>query len=69
MESKKWLCPKCQCNQYETDQLAATGGGFSKFFNVQNKKFTSVTCSQCSYTEFYKVETSALGNVFDFFMG
>ena len=67
MEHKKWVCPKCQCHTFETDQMAATGGGFSRFFDVQNKKFTSVTCSQCSYTEFYRAESSTLDNVFDFF--
>ncbi len=69
MEDKKWVCPKCQCTGFETDQMAATGGWFSRFFDVQNKKFTSVTCDQCRFTEFYKVESSALGQVLDFFTG
>lgn len=51
---------------YETDQFAATGGGFTKIFDVQSKKFTTVTCKQCKYTELYKAETSMLGNIFDF---
>ena len=67
MQNTNWKCPKCQNMEFETDQMAATGGGVSKFFNVQNKKFTTVTCTQCKYTEFYKTETSALGNVLDFF--
>jgi len=52
---------------FETDQFAATGGGLTKFFNIQNKKFTTVSCGQCKYTEIYKVDTSTLGNVLDFF--
>ncbi len=67
MQNTNWKCPKCQNMEFETDQMAATGGGVSKFFNVQNKKFTTVTCTQCKYTEFYKTETSVLGNVLDFF--
>jgi len=63
-----WRCPKCGNNSYETDQFAATGGGFSKVFDVQNKKFTTVSCSRCRDTELYKAETSALGNIFDFFI-
>ena len=66
MDNSKWKCPKCGNTAYETDQFAATGGGFSKVFDVQNKKFTTVTCTQCKFTELYKAETSALGNIFDF---
>ena len=67
MEHKNWHCPKCQNNEFEADQFAATGGGFTKFFNIQNKKFTTVTCTRCLYTEMYKTDTSTLGNVLDFF--
>ena len=65
MEESKWKCPKCGNSAYETDQFAATGGGLSKFLDVQNKKFTTVTCKNCKYTELYKATTSMLGNIFD----
>lgn len=65
----QWKCPKCENTLHETDQFAATGGGFSKIFDVQNKKFSTVTCTKCKYTEIYKAETSALGNIFDLFTG
>ena len=67
MEHNNWECPKCRNNEFETDQFAATGGGLTKFLNIQNKKFTTVTCSRCRYTEMYKTDTSTLGNVLDFF--
>jgi predicted nucleic-acid-binding Zn-ribbon protein len=67
MQHYKWQCPKCNNPEYETDKFAATGGGFSKIFDVQNKKFCTVTCSQCKFTELYKANTSKLGNLFDFF--
>ena len=67
MEHNNWQCPKCNNQQFETDQFAATGGGLTKFFNIQNKKYTTVSCTRCRYTEMYKTETSALGNVLDFF--
>ncbi len=67
MEHNNWQCPKCQNKEFEADQLAATGGGLTKFFNIQNKKFTTVTCTSCRYTEMYKTGTSTLGNVLDFF--
>ena len=67
MNHYNWKCPKCDNRQFETDQFAATGGGLTKFLDIQNKKFTTVTCTRCKYTEIYKGETSALGNFFDFF--
>jgi len=39
----------------------------SKIFDIQNQKYSSVTCKRCTYTEFYKAKTSALSNIFDFF--
>lgn len=67
MEHQNWQCPKCNNRTFETDQLATTGGGLSKLFDVQNKKFTTVTCTQCCYTELYKTKSSTLGNILDFF--
>ena len=67
MEHNNWECPKCQNREFEAGQFAATGGGLTKFFNIQNKKFTTVTCAQCRYTEIYKTDASTLGNILDFF--
>ncbi len=67
MQHNNWQCPKCENHDFDTGQFAATGGGLTKFFNIQNKRFTTVTCRRCSYTEIYRTETSALGNVLDFF--
>lgn len=66
-QRKEYICPKCGNRDYELDTFAATGGGFAKIFDVQNKKYTTVTCRQCKYTEIYKGSTSTLGNVLDFF--
>ena len=63
----RYKCPKCNNTTYDIDQIQATGGTFSKLFNIQNKKFTTVTCKNCTYTEFFKANTSAIGNIFDFF--
>ncbi len=62
-----YKCPKCGNPEYNVDQIRTTGGGFSKIFDVQNKKFVAVSCTRCKYTELYKSETTALGNIFDFF--
>ena len=67
MEHRNWECLKCQNKDFESDQFAATGGGLTKFFNIQNKKFSTITCTRCKFTEIYQAETSALSNVLDFF--
>lgn len=67
MENRKYICPKCGCDRYETDQFQATGGNFAKIFDIQNKKFITVTCCHCGYTELYKSQTSEGWNILDFF--
>ena len=67
MENSKYRCPKCYNREYTKDEFRATGGFWTKVFDIQNKNFTTVTCTQCSYTEIFKVKSSKLENVFDFF--
>ena len=69
MERKQFTCVKCGCHQYETDQFQATGGNFAKFFDIQNKKFITVSCARCGYTELYKQPEDQAGNVLDFLFG
>mgnify|MGYP005796491577 CR=1 len=69
MDKMRYVCPKCGCTQYETDQFQATGGNFAKIFDVQNKKFVTVSCSNCGYTELYKAQSSTGWNVLDFLVG
>ena len=69
MTEPNWQCLKCGNDSYFVDEIRATGGFFAKLFDVQNKKFTTVTCANCSYTELYKTDSSKLGDVFDFFTG
>ncbi len=69
MQHQNWKCLKCNHTEFETDEFRATGGGLSRFFDVQNKKFTTVTCSRCYYTEIYRADSSTIDNVFDFFTG
>jgi len=69
MENISYQCPKCQNTAYETDVFRATGGGLSRFFDVQSKKFTTVSCKKCGYTELYKDVSSGAGNILDFLFG
>lgn len=63
-----YRCVKCGCMTYDTDQFQATGGNFAKLFDVQNKKFITVSCTNCGYTELYRSQTGTGMNVLDFLM-
>ncbi|MDP6377992.1 MAG: zinc ribbon domain-containing protein [Pseudomonadales bacterium] len=67
MQHRNWECPKCHNCEFDTDQFRAAGGMFAKIFDVQNKRFTTVSCTRCQFTEIYRIDSSTLGNVFDFF--
>ena len=69
MEKTQYICPKCGNRSYETDQFQATGGNLAKLFDVQNKKFITISCTRCGYTELYKAQTSSGMNILDFLMG
>lgn len=69
MEPRKFVCPKCGCTHYEVDEFRATGSKLAKFFDIQNKKFITISCQDCGYTEIYKRTTSNGENVLDFFIG
>ena len=67
MSPLNYTCPKCGNTRYETGEFRAAGGFLSKVFDVQSKRFTTVTCTQCKYTELFKASSSMLGNIFDLF--
>jgi len=67
MEHRNYNCPKCGNRTFDADEFRATGGFWTKLFNIQNKRFTTVSCIKCSYTEIYKADSSSIGNVLDFF--
>ncbi|NLE14939.1 MAG: DNA-binding protein [Spirochaetales bacterium] len=66
MEKQQYVCPKCGCTQYESDRFQATGGNFAKIFDVQNKRFVTISCKQCGYTELFKQSEQPGWNILDF---
>lgn len=66
-KKSNYKCPKCSNTNCEIGEIHTTGGFWTKFFNIQNKRFTSVTCTQCKYTEFYRGIASRGENILDFF--
>ena len=69
MEKHQYICPKCGCQQYESDRLQATGGNFAKMFDIQNKKFVTISCCNCGYTELYRQTGGEGWDLLDFLNG
>jgi len=67
MQELNYTCPKCKNTNYDIGEFRAAGGFLSKIFDVQSKRFTTVTCKNCQYTEIYRTSSSMLGNIFDLF--
>ena len=68
MESVKYGCPRCGHDKYEAGEMRAAGGFWSKIFDVQARRFATLTCARCRHTELYEAkDRGSLENVFDFF--
>lgn len=66
--SDRYRCPRCHHREYDTGELHAAGGFWSKIFDIQARKFTTVTCRRCHRTELFQVDRhTTLANVFDLF--
>ena len=68
-EKIQYKCQKCQNEKYIADVFQATGGGFEKLFDIQNKKFITISCTKCGYAELFRKETTTGMNVLDFLLG
>ena len=67
MENIRYNCPKCNNRTYDRGEMRATSGFWTKIFNIQNRKFNTISCSKCGYTEFYDQRKSSTGeNILDF---
>ncbi|MBD8071518.1 zinc ribbon domain-containing protein [Bacillus sp. PS06] len=62
-------CMKCGGTSAGTKEIATTGTGLSKMFDIQHNRFTVVYCKKCGYSELYNQETSTTSNVLDLFFG
>lgn len=62
-------CVKCGSKEAGTKEVAMTGTGLSKIFDVQHNHFTVVYCKNCGYSEFYHKESSKAANILDLFFG
>jgi uncharacterized protein len=62
-------CIKCGSTDAGQKDVAMTGSGLSKMFDIQNNQFTVVFCKNCGYSEFYNKQSSKASNIIDFFFG
>ena len=66
---KNSSCPKCGNAETSTSEVRMTGGGLSRFVDVQNQTFDAVSCEECGYTEFYSKDRDKKGEILDFLIG
>ncbi|RLQ95407.1 zinc ribbon domain-containing protein [Falsibacillus albus] len=62
-------CIKCGSKDAGQKEIATTGTGLSKMFDVQNNRFLVVYCKKCGYCEFYNKDSSTASNILDLFFG
>jgi len=60
-------CPKCGHRETEVDDIATSGTGLTKLFDVQNRRFQVVSCASCGYSELYKGDSKH--DLADLFLG
>ena len=65
MEQHQFECVECSGTEYETGEIRTTGSGISRFLNVQNQKFATMSCGACGYKELYRMDGRGVGNIFD----
>lgn len=59
-------CVKCGCKEFVQDVFCVTGTGISRILDIQNKKFVTISCIKCGYTELYRKENmSSTSQIFD----
>jgi uncharacterized protein len=61
----KYYCPKCGSKTCKTGEVRVAGGFFTSLFNIQYKHFTTLTCTECMYTELYNLPSKDLTELFD----
>ncbi|PAD20593.1 zinc ribbon domain-containing protein [Terribacillus saccharophilus] len=62
-------CMKCGGTEVDQKEVAMTGTGLSKLFDVQHNQFLVISCTQCGYSEFYNKQSSEASNILDLFLG
>jgi predicted nucleic-acid-binding Zn-ribbon protein len=67
-EPTNYRCLRCHHTQCSIGELHAAGGTWSKIFDIEGRKFTTVTCERCRHTEFFQADRNTLASIFDLFV-
>lgn len=62
-------CPKCGHEETEVGEVATTGNGLSKCFDIQTNRFSVVSCTNCGFSELYRDTTPGSSDIVDVFLG
>ena len=62
----KYACPKCGNHEFEVGEAFMAGSVIAKIMNLEFRRFCSVTCTKCTYTELFKTPKKEIQNVLDF---
>ena len=65
MELHQFSCIKCSGTEYKDGEIRTTGSGLSRFLNLQNQRFATLSCINCGYTEMYRMGGGGVGNILD----
>ena len=69
MNHPNWKCPKCGHLELEEGEIHVAGGVLDSLADTESRKFLTVTCKQCTYTELYQAKSNPLVGIFDMFVG
>jgi predicted nucleic-acid-binding Zn-ribbon protein len=61
----KYVCPKCGSKNFTTGTIWASRSIIAKLLDIQDRRYTTVTCSVCQYTELYHLHPKRLGEVLE----
>jgi predicted nucleic-acid-binding Zn-ribbon protein len=71
----KFKCSKCTGTDCTVKEVAMTGTGLSKLFDIQHNHFLFVSCTSCGFVEVYDpdvlqgLKSGRLGTVMDILFG
>jgi len=50
-----YKCSKCNSIGAQVSEVAMTGTGLSRLFDIQHNEFLFISCKQCGYTEVFNL--------------
>jgi predicted nucleic-acid-binding Zn-ribbon protein len=72
---KNFKCSKCQEEDCRIKEVAMTGTGLSKLFDIEHNHFLFVSCNNCGFVEVYDPDvlngkkSGSLGTIMDILFG